>query len=64
MFNIKIPTFSDCSEHEAKTIYLGESSYIKSVKWSDFIGNVNSYLNIAIAIRDNKENYNIVKKIP
>ncbi len=64
MFNIKKPTFSDCSEHEAETIYVGESSYIKSVKWIDFIGNVNSYLDLAIAIRDNKESYNIVKNIP
>ncbi len=64
MFNIKTPTFSNCSEHKPETIYLGESSYIKSVKWSNFIGNINSYLDIAIAIRDNKENYNIVKKLP
>ena len=64
MFNIKKPTFSDCSEHDADTIFLGESSYIKSVKWIDFINNVNSYLDVAVAIRDNKENYNIVKNIP
>lgn len=63
MFNIKKPTFSDCSEHDADTIFLGESSYIKSVKWIDFINNVNSYLDVAVAIRDNKENYNIVKNI-
>ncbi|WP_423808296.1 TIR domain-containing protein (plasmid) [Photobacterium damselae] len=64
MFNIKKPTFSDCSEHDAGTIFLGESSYIKSVKWIDFINNINSYLDMAVAIRDNKENYDIVKNIP
>lgn len=64
MFNIKKPTFSDCSEHVAETIYLGESSYIKSVKWIDFIGNINQYLDTAIAIRDNKDNYDIAKNIP
>ncbi|EAS40400.1 hypothetical protein C9J48_27380 [Photobacterium profundum] len=64
MFNIKTPSFSDCSEHAAETIYLGDSSYIKSVKWADFIGNINHYLDSAITIRDNKDNYEIIKSIP
>jgi hypothetical protein len=63
MFNIKSPTFSECGEHDAGTIYTGESSYIKSVKWSDFIGNIGAYLDLAISIRDNKDDYNITKTV-
>lgn len=64
MFNIKSPTFNDCNEHSTGTIYLGESSYIKSVKWSDFINNVNYYLDTSIKIRDDIESYNVIKNIP
>lgn len=64
MFNIKVPSFNECTEHSPETIYLGESSYIKSVKWGDFIGNLNHYLDTAIEIRDNIGSYNITKNIP
>ncbi|MER0498637.1 TIR domain-containing protein [Aeromonas hydrophila] len=64
MFNIKQPTFSDCTDHIPNTVYIGESSYIKSVKWCDLIININSYLNSVITIRENIDRYNIIKNIP
>ena len=63
MFNIKKPSFSNCKHHNESTIYIGEPSYILSVKWSDFIQNVNHYINRSLAIKSNYENYNIVKKL-
>lgn len=63
MFNINRPSFSDCKHHNENTIYIGESSYILSVKWSDFIQNVNRYIDRSLAIKSNYENYNIVKKL-
>jgi MTH538 TIR-like domain (DUF1863) len=38
MFNIKTPTTRICN---GTTIHEGESSYIKTVKWDDFMGNIN-----------------------
>ncbi|KXF81205.1 TIR domain-containing protein [Enterovibrio coralii] len=64
MFNIKEPSFNDCSQHSPNSIYNGEASYIKSVKWCNFIGNINYYLDVAIEIRDNIDSYNITKNIP
>ena len=43
--------------------YSNESSYIKSVKWADFISNKDYYLNKAIEIRDNRKSYKITKEI-
>ncbi|WP_026729630.1 TIR domain-containing protein [Flavobacterium denitrificans] len=61
MFNIKNPNTEKCSN--GSTIYYGDCCYIQSVKWSDFKTNLNYYLNKAIALRDNKDNYNITKTI-
>ena len=61
MFNIKEPTYSDCPEHLPETVYTGHSSYIYSVKWCDFIGDTDKYLEIAEEIRDNKDDYDITK---
>ncbi len=63
MFNVKSPNFNNCTEHAENTIYLGESSFIKSVKWCDFISNVDYYLESAITIRNNIEDYDITKNI-
>lgn len=63
MFNVKTPDFSDCNNHAAASVYLGYSSYIHSVKWSDFMGNTEKYIQIATTIRDNIENYNITKTV-
>ena len=63
MFNIKDPTFSDCSQHPPETVYTGHSSYIYSVKWCDFIDDKEKYLEITEEIRDSKDDYDLVKTV-
>ena len=60
MFNIKNPKTRKCNGH---TIYEGYSSYIYSVKWKDFIDNIDKYVEIALEIWRNRNEYEIVKKI-
>lgn len=59
MFNIKVPNQRTCN---GSTINEGEFSFIKTVKWEDFMqGNsFDYYINKCIEIRDNKEAYNIM----
>jgi len=58
MFNLK---------NKLKTTYSnGEQiypSYIHSVKWDNFINNINSYINIALKIRSHIDEYNIRKNV-
>lgn len=61
MFNIKTPNTEICTN--GSTVYYGDSCYIQSVKWDDFKSIPNHYLNKAIEIRDNKEDYNITKTV-
>lgn len=64
MFNIKKPEYSDCVNHSTGSKpLLGHSSYIYSVKWSDFIGDINTYLDIAVRINETIEAYEIVKVV-
>lgn len=64
MFNIKEPKYNDCSKHPiSNPVYLGQSSYIYSVKWSDFIESKEKYLQTAEDIRDNIDAYNITKVV-
>ena len=63
MFNIKFPVYSDCQNHFPKTVYVGESSYIYSLKWCDFIADSEKYLKKAEEINNNIDDYNIVKTI-
>jgi hypothetical protein len=60
MFNVKTPDTKDCN---GNTIYYGEHSYIHSVKWGDFIGNIGHYLDVATGINGNIDNYKIAKTI-
>lgn len=64
MFNTKKPEYNDCEHHsDGNKIYLGYSSYIHSVKWSDFKGDIGKYLDIASDINDSINDYNITKVI-
>ncbi len=60
MFNIKYPDTRICN---GKVLYKGYYSYIYSVKWDDFIINMNTYLNIALEIWSNRDNYNLRKNV-
>lgn len=62
MFNIKKPDKYKCDADS--TIYRGYSSYIYSVKWEDFIKNMNKYLEIAEKNQANINDYDVVKEIP
>lgn len=64
IFNIKKPEYTNCNNHPSgNKIYSGHSSYIQSVKWMDFITNLNLYLDISVKINENINEYNIVKTI-
>ena len=63
MFNIKKPEYTDCSSHNGGKPYKGYSSYIYSVKWSEFIGQINTYIDIAHNIRKNINDYELTKTI-
>lgn len=60
MFNIKTSETRECN---GKIVYSGYFSYIYSIKWEKFIEDVNKYFDIATTIRDNIDDYNIVKTI-
>lgn len=60
MFNVKKPQLRTCN---GTSIHEGESSYIRTVKWDDFIPNMNLYIDIAVEIWRNRENYEIRKNI-
>ena len=63
MFNIKAPTFRDCPNHPSNTVYVGQSSYIYSVKWCDFVEDKEVYLERAEERRDNIDRYKIAKTV-
>ena len=45
------------------TIWYGEYSYIKAVKWRDFINNYSTYIESACERQDNIDDYEICKEI-
>jgi hypothetical protein len=60
MFNVKEPSRRVCNN---SWVYTGDSSYIQSVKWIDFINNPTKYIDKAIELRDRKEEFTLVKTI-
>jgi len=56
MFNLKDPKTRECN---GSTIIEGDASYIKTVKWSDFIASSNWYIEKAIEIRDKADEYDL-----
>lgn len=64
MFNIKSPNYNDCNNHgNDGKVYLGYYSYIHSVKWCDFITDIQDHLDVAIKINEDIDNYIITKTI-
>ena len=61
MFNIKKPDKNVCTNHEE--IYHGDSSYIYSVKWKDFVANPNNYIEKAYHLQNSIEQYDIYKEV-
>lgn len=61
MFNIKAANTKDCTT--GSKIYYGDSSYIPSVCWNDFITDVDTYINKAYELQDNIDNYTIYKEV-
>lgn len=62
-FNLKNATKMDCSNISDEKIWVGDCSYIKAVRWNDFIDNIDFYINEAYDRLDNIENYNISKEV-
>ncbi|MGF7060026.1 TIR domain-containing protein [Brassicibacter mesophilus] len=61
MFNMKDAETKECSD--GSKIYYGDSSYVTSVKWDDFINNIDAYIDKAYELRDNIDNYEIFKEV-
>jgi hypothetical protein len=62
MFNIKSPEFSNCKYCGAR-VYTGYPSFIYSVKWDDFLQDINRYIDIALKIRASITDYEIRKSV-
>ena len=61
MFNIKHPNKKDCDD--GSTVYYGDSSYMTTVKWEDFIKNPESYIDKAYDIQSKIEQYDVCKEL-
>lgn len=60
-FNLKDANKKTCDT--GSTIWYGEFSYIKAVKWSDFINNYSTYIDSACERQDNIDDYEICKEV-
>lgn len=61
MFNRKKTNCKTCANNSV--IHYGESSYILSVKWQDFVKDPKQYIDRAIKIQNSIEQYNVVKEL-
>ena len=61
MFNLKDSNTKICND--SSTIYYGDSSYITSVKWEDFMNDPEKYLKKAHEIQTNITSYQIAKDV-
>jgi hypothetical protein len=61
MFNQKQSNSADCQN--GRTVYYGESSYIFSVKWADFIKNAQGQIDRAVNLQNNIDDYDICKEV-
>jgi hypothetical protein len=60
MFNIKEPELRTCN---GSTIHEGESSFIKTVKWDEFIVNINWYIEKSLEIWRVRDKYKLRKSV-
>ena len=44
-------------------LFIGDSSYISTVEWDNFINNMDKYIDKAYEIQDNIDDYNICKEV-
>ncbi len=63
MFNAKDKERGTCDNHKGGTSYKGDHSYIRSVKWADFMDNISYQLNKTIELRDRINEFDITKQI-
>lgn len=61
MFNIKSPDADVCNNNSK--IYHGDSSYITSVKWEDFVKDSDGYIHKAYDIQSKINQYDITKEV-
>lgn len=61
MFNIKRANKKDCAD--GSTVYYGDSSYMSTVKWDNFIKDPEYYINKAYDIQSEIEKYDICKEL-
>ena len=60
MFNVLEPDRRECN---GTWVYSGDSSYIPSVKWEDFIRNPSKYIEKSIELRDRITEFDVRKKV-
>ena len=61
MFNIKRPNKKGCDD--GSTVYYGDSSYMSTVKWEEFIKNPESYIDKAYDIQSKIDQYDVCKEL-
>lgn len=64
MFNRKQANLYTCPSHVGGQVHSGDDhSYIYPIKWQDFIGDVNGYINRAAQLSANLDDYELVKVV-
>lgn len=63
MFNAKKRERGICENHEGGTSYRGDHSYIRSVRWSDFMKDIERHLEKTIELRDRINEFDIKKQM-
>jgi hypothetical protein len=64
MFNRYYPTYSTCPYHAVNSrLETGECSYIPSVKWDDFVSDIEGNLQRMEKIKANIDAYDIKKNL-
>lgn len=62
-FNLKNASKMNCINDSNEKIWIGDCSYIKAVKWKDFIEDMEKYIDESYERQDNIDNYDIYKEI-